>query len=65
MKKLSLLLPLLFCGCAGYGTITKNLAKDGAIIYAPTPYGTVIRIGDTKNTVRVPTPNGEIVINGK
>ena len=64
--KLLLLIPLILCGCTGYGTITKNLAKDGAIVHVNSPhYGQFTRIGTTTNTVRVPTPSGDIVINGK
>lgn len=66
--KLLFLIPILLCGCAGYGTITKNLSKDGAIIRADvnSPWGkqTIVRVGTTTNSVRV-TPDGEIIINGK
>lgn len=59
-------IPLLYCGC--YGTITKNLAKDGAIVRADvnSPWGkqTIVRIGTTTNSVRV-TTDGEIIVNGK
>ena len=64
--KLLLIIPFLFCGCAGYGTIAKNLAKDGAIVRADinSPWGkqTFLRIGTTTNQMRV-TADGEIVIN--
>jgi hypothetical protein len=56
------LIPLLFSGCAGYGTITRNLSKDGAIVRVVTPYGVFTRVGTTTNSVRI-TTNGDIYIN--
>jgi hypothetical protein len=70
MKKLLFILPCaaLLCGCQGYGTITKNLSEDGAIVRADvnSPWGkqTIVRIGTTTNRVRV-TADGEIIVNGK
>lgn len=64
MKKL-LLLTLLcipMTGCVGYGAITRNLSKDGAIVRVVTPYGTFLRIGTTTNIVRI-TADGQIFIN--
>jgi hypothetical protein len=57
-------MPLLFSGCAGYGTITRNLSKDGAIVRVVTPYGNFLRIGTTTNQVRI-TADGTITINGQ
>lgn len=70
MKKHLLLIAWVFllCGCTSYGTITKNLSKDGAIVRADinSPWGkqTIVRIGTTTNSVRV-TTDGEIIVNGK
>lgn len=70
MKKLLTLamLPLILCGCSGYGTISKNLAKDGAILWLDvnSPWGKqkAVRVGTTTNRVEI-TADGEIVINGK
>lgn len=61
-----LALALLLTGCAGYGTITKNLSEDGAIIKAKigTPWGVqdIVRIGETSNSVEV-GPDGTIRVN--
>lgn len=72
MNKLKLSLALIaacaFTGCAGYGNITKNLAKDGAIVRADvgSPWGkqTIVRIGGTTNRVKI-GKDGEIEINSK
>lgn len=72
MKKQSIILisliPLLLCGCLGTGAITRNLAKDGAIVIADinSPYGKqkFVRIGTTTNRVEV-TEQGHVIINGK
>jgi hypothetical protein len=56
----------LCSGCAGYGTITRNLAEDGAIVVAKigTPWGVqeITRVGTTTNTVLI-EPGGRVVIN--
>ena len=71
MKRLLLLSPLalsgcMLIGCTSYGNITKNLAKDGAIVVANvgTPWGVqkVVRIGGTTNSVVV-SPDGTVSIN--
>lgn len=70
MKKLLALTvgSMLLCGCQGYGTISKNLSKDGAILWLDvnSPWGKqkAIRVGDTTNTVEI-TTDGDITINGK
>lgn len=70
MKKSLLLLAVALAstflsGCS-YGTLSKNLAEDGAIVRADvnSPWGkqTIVRIGTTTNSVRIST-DGEIVIN--
>lgn len=60
-------LALLAAGCAGYGTITKKLAEDAAIVRADinSPWGkqTIVRIGTTTNQVRI-TADGDVIVNG-
>lgn len=66
----SFALPVLICalcsGCAGYGSLSRNLAKDGAIVRAEigTPWGVqkILRIGSTTNAVLI-GPDGTVVIN--
>lgn len=70
MKKLMLLAAVLcvLVGCSTYGTVTKNLATDGAVVRADlnSPWGNqnFIRIGTTTNTVHV-TEKGDIWVNGE
>jgi len=66
LKILLAMVAIAFTGCAGLGTVTKNLAKDGAIVRADvnSPWGkqTLIRVGATTNSVRI-GPDGQIEIN--
>lgn len=51
-------------GCAGYGTITRNLAANGAVgrVELSSPWGPqkIIRSGETTNTVVI-DPEGRII----
>jgi hypothetical protein len=67
MKKMLLVIPaLLLCGCTGFGSLSKNLAEDAAIVKLKigSPWGLqdVLRIGGTTNTVII-TPDGSVTIN--
>lgn len=49
-------------GCAGYGTISRNMSENGAIVLGKfgTPWGVqeFTRVGDTTNTVLLEPPGG-------
>jgi len=71
MKKLSAILGLsalvaLSTGCAGMGTVSRNLKDDGAIVILEmgTPWGNqkLVRIGGQTNSVTV-SPDGTVTIN--
>ncbi|HEX7861047.1 MAG TPA: hypothetical protein VF773_12010 [Verrucomicrobiae bacterium] len=73
MKKLAqtisaMALVALMSGCVGYGTITRNLSKDGAIVQIElsSPWGpqkfTRVGVTTNKNTVLV-EPGGRVVMN--
>lgn len=67
-KKILVLVPLLLLtgGCAQYGTVSRELAKNGAIVKMKigTPWGVqdIIRVGTTTNKVEI-RPDGTIIIN--
>ena len=67
MKKLILSLSLLLSsGCAQYGTVSKHLAENGAVVKMKigTPWGVqdIVRVGTTTNKITI-TPDGTIKIN--